>query len=88
MFFVNGLLDNIDVLAYARFISFSTLTTTTTRSKTMAWIQPCNLCKKNGLIINRELILCAECVEKIIKMEKARLKQIKKDRRKGIVRFS
>lgn len=54
----------------------------------MAWIQPCNLCKKNGLIINRELILCAECVEKIIKMEKARLKQIKKDRRKGIVRFS
>ena len=53
----------------------------------MVCVRACALCNQQKMVANSQFSLCQECVNKIVKYEKKRRKRIKKDEKKGIIRF-
>lgn len=53
----------------------------------MALVRTCRICRLEKVIRDRELMLCDDCVEKVIANNKALKKENKEDKKNGIIRF-
>jgi hypothetical protein len=53
----------------------------------MAMIQQCVLCKKKGIIRDKNRGICSICVQEIVKAEAQRKRRVASDKKRGIHRY-